>query len=593
MSNSRIIDAVCMIIIVLGIAVTILFINGEKLGIEVMKQEGTEKGTEEQNQVADKPDYDDSLAKATEIALNGKTGTVKGTGAYFYDGDLIIGQSGEYILSGIFPEGCIKVDAGKKAKVQIVLNGVSVSCNDGPSILVEKADNVTLTLVKDKENIISCGEEFSKKSKKEKYEGAICSKKELTINGEGSLEINGYGKHGIDCKDDLIISGGNISVNARKDAIHVKKDVSFSGAALTVNTGDDGITAGGSITINDGVINAEDCYEGMEGSIINVYGGKIYINTRDDGMNAREEGGDLSPDCSINIAGGDITIVNSDASDADGLDSNGDIVITGGRLFISLPNKGTNNAIDYGSECGGICTISGGTVIACGSYAMAEGFDKTSMQPSVLYGYSKGAKDETVVVLKDSMGNVLLSEQIPNSFSAITFSTPDLKLGSTYEFFIGEYGTEIAINEMAASYGDVKSEKMPGPFNKGDMKHFDGSGEGFNGPHGRGPEGPMDSGMENQDFDKDFKHGKPGKIERPEIPADIQAIRDEYKSNMEAVRAASENQITEEEYEDPELYEDERIDISDVSDETWYSIFTAFGVIIMGIMVAAVFKRRQ
>ena len=51
-------------------------------------------------------------------------------------------------------------------------------------------------------------------------DGVIFSKADLTINGSGTLEIIGNYKHGVVSKDDLVITGGEISVTAIKGGLY-------------------------------------------------------------------------------------------------------------------------------------------------------------------------------------------------------------------------------------------------------------------------------------------------------------------------------------------------------------------------------------
>ena len=159
--------------------------------------------------------------------------------------------------------------------------------------------------------------------------------------------------------------------------------------------------------------------------------------------------------------------------DADGLDSNGDILISGGVVRVSMVNLGSNSALDYGSESGGVCEITGGNVIACGSYSMAEGFDSTSTQCSILYNISAGTEAGTLVTLEDMDGNVLLSYEVPCSFSSVVLSVPELTIGETYLLTIGDDAEEITIEETAASFGDAQSGMFFGRMNWGGMQRRD------------------------------------------------------------------------------------------------------------------------
>ncbi len=55
-------------------------------------------------------------------------------------------------------------------------------------------------------------------------DAVIFSKADLTINGSGTLSINSTA-HGVVSKDDLVITGGNIAINATKKAISGKDSV--------------------------------------------------------------------------------------------------------------------------------------------------------------------------------------------------------------------------------------------------------------------------------------------------------------------------------------------------------------------------------
>ena len=172
----------------------------------------------------------------------------------------------------------------------------------------------------------------------------------------------------------------------------------------------------------------------------------------------------------IHISGGSITVVNSVARDADGLDSNGDIIISGGVIRVSLTNSGSNSALDCGTESGCRMEISGGEVIACGSYAMAEGFDSSSSQCSILYNIKRGAPAGTTVALEDTEGNVILSYEVPCSFSSVAISCPEMQIGETYLVAIGDSVEEITLDSVSASFGDAQSEGFGGPMNWGHMR---------------------------------------------------------------------------------------------------------------------------
>ena len=167
----------------------------------------------------------------------------------------------------------------------------------------------------------------------------------------------------------------------------------------------------------------------------------------------------------ISISGGNIRIVNEVGQDADGLDSNGDIKISGGTIYISLLGTGSNCAVDYASESGGVAEITGGTIIACGASSMAEGFDSTSTQASILYNTSTVAEAGTTLTVTDADGSVLLSWEVPCSFSSALISCPEMKVGGTYTVSAGETSEEVTLESVSVTYGEAQ-----GGMHGGDMR---------------------------------------------------------------------------------------------------------------------------
>ncbi len=182
----------------------------------------------------------------------------------------------------------------------------------------------------------------------------------------------------------------------------------------------------------------------------------------------------------IRITGGNIMIINENAQDADGLDSNGSVYIEGGTILVSLNGNGSNNAIDYGSESGGVAEISGGTIIAAGGASMAESFDSSSTQPSISYATS--AATGTAVTLKGADGTVLLNWEVPCSFTYLTISCPDMTIGEIYTLVVGDTEEEVTLESSVTTLG---SSSGMGGFGGGMMGggmrgNRDGSTEGEN-----------------------------------------------------------------------------------------------------------------
>ena len=471
MSTSKHIDIICAAVLVFALLLTALFVNGKALGLTPITD--SDAGDGDGPFTANDLNGDWSGAGATRITLTGDGGRVSGSGAYILDGDVHILYAGEYVLSGELTGGSVIIDAGKGDKIWLLLDGVSLHCEDSAAILVEQAKKVFLTLADGTENFVSSGASYSSQAVSAKIDGAIYSRDDLTINGNGSLRVTAEYRHGIVCNDDLVIAGGNIGITAAQDGIHANDSARFANADITISAGDDGITVKNDdetsyIYIESGNINITSCYEGIEAIDITIAGGKIHIRPTDDGINACGQGSNSV----IRITGGDITIINETGRDADGLDSNGDILISGGNTFISVNTSSC--ALDCGTENGGVCTISGGTVIAAGGSAMAEGFDSSSEQNFIMYTTSTAAAGSTVS-LKNEAGNTLVSETVPCSFSSVVISTPELRFGETCTISIGDRSEEVTVDNSSRS-GGFGMGGMFGGGRGGRMSQFGGDG---------------------------------------------------------------------------------------------------------------------
>ena len=444
MSTHKKIDVICITAILFAIVLTILLMSTNFFGlIPVINVEASSDMFTSNDLNADW-----NTSSATKITLSDQGTTIIGNGAYINEGNVYLAYAGHYVLTGKLTNGSIIIDADKTDKIWIYLNGVTLHCNDDAAIRIEQADKVFLTLAENTKNVISSGAEYNTEATASGIDGTIYSRDDLTINGTGDLSINTEYHHGIVCNDDLVITGGNITINAIQDGIHANDSVRIKNASISISTGDDGITVSNDdetsfLYIESGTIMIPACYEGLEAVDITIAGGNITIMSTDDGINANGHG----ENSVIHIIDGNITIINSYGQDADGLDSNGDIHIEGGKTFISVSDDGRNYALDYGSENGGKCIISGGTVIACGSSIMAEGFDSDSTQGFLMYNAIAAAG--ATICLEDSSGKELLSEEIPCSFSSIVLSTPELKTNDICTITVNDIQKQITIDNSS------------------------------------------------------------------------------------------------------------------------------------------------
>ena len=256
----------------------------------------------------------------------------------------------------------------------------------------------------------------------------------------------------------IVIDEGSFEVSSKDDSFHSNGDIEINGGSFTAATGDDGFHTDSNLIINGGSITVSRSYEGLEGQKVTVTGGNIDITASDDGINAASPSasgsstdgrpGNSDSNALITIGGGYI-LVNASG---DGIDSNGNVAITGGTVLVSGPTDNGNAAFDYNGEA----TVSGGTVILCGSSGMAQGFSDKSEQASFMYTLDSSASAGSSVALTDEKGNVIASFIPAKQYNNIVITSPSLKNGSSYKLVIG--GTVSGADKNGyASSGSVSS----------------------------------------------------------------------------------------------------------------------------------------
>ncbi len=269
---------------------------------------------------------------------------------------------------------------------------------------------------------------------------------------ETAVEGKGFKTSG-----DLVILGGEFALDTASDAFHADGNLTVYGGQMTIVSGDDGLHADGNLTILDGTVQITQSVEGLEAEVILISGGNITVVSSDDGLNARSSTGeketfDAQEGVEIRITGGALTV----NAAGDGIDSNGDLVITGGIVTVSGPTMNANGAIDYN----GSAVISGGTLIAACASGMAENLSEASTQPAFLVNLTGEAGEVTV---SDSAGNIILTGTVEKSFGILVISCADLTVGETYTVTAGENSAEITLTDMiTGSDAGAMAGPMPG-----------------------------------------------------------------------------------------------------------------------------------
>lgn len=238
-------------------------------------------------------DLRDSWTAATEITFTDTAVTINGSGAVA-DGTVVtITAPGVYKLQGSCADGQVLVELDKAEKAQLVLAGLTLTCQSSAPLYVLSADKVSLTLAPDTVNTFADGKAYTAAFEKQPN-ACICSRDDLVINGTGTLNVEGNFNNGIGTKNDLRIAGGNITVSAVKNALKGNDSVAIQNGVITLTAGKDAIKT-----------DNED------------KPGKGYVY----------------------IAGGDIRITAGD----DAIQATQDVTVTGGAIAVTAAGKAVNS----------------------------------------------------------------------------------------------------------------------------------------------------------------------------------------------------------------------------------------------------------
>ena len=252
-------------------------------------------------------------------------------------------SGGDYVLSGTSVDRMLTIDADGET-VNIILNGITMVNNAGPAIYIRAASKVIFTLNPGTVNNISDGSSYSVTDNGSVLQGAIYSKSDLTINGSGTLNVNGNYKHGIVSKDDLVISTGTVNVNSKNVGIEGKDCVKINEANVSIKAGTDAIRSD----------NIEDSSKGY----IYISGSKIDITSQNDGIQAETVINIENTSLSI-ITGGGSSDTSTTVRSHKGLKSGSDTYITGGTFTIDSKDDCINSDATV-TVSGGVYTLSGG-----------------------------------------------------------------------------------------------------------------------------------------------------------------------------------------------------------------------------------------
>ena len=238
-------------------------------------------------------------------------------------------------------------------------SGAPLSVNKGSEVQIVIEGEVVLTDAEDPDDEDSEDAELA-----DAFDGAVIKVKagaNAVLTGSGTLTLDASAcKNGIKISDPdeeygtavFTLDGGlTVNIDAANDAVNSGYDLVILSGTLNIKAADDAVHAdrilqiGSSEDASGPVINIISSNEGLEGTIVNIFGGEITVNASDDAVNAANKNNTYSSELafSVNITGGTVTL----SAGTDGIDSNGNINITGGYTVIDSKGSSGDAGIDF------------------------------------------------------------------------------------------------------------------------------------------------------------------------------------------------------------------------------------------------------
>lgn len=311
-----------------------------------------------------------------------------------------ITRPGVYRLSGKLSKGQISIDLGEEAKddpsavVTVILDNADVTCTVAPALIFY--------------NVYECDREFVSFDDDENpdYEASpyvdtadAGAKVILAENSQNTFTGSHVAR--------IYKPGTEKKLHKYDGAFYSKMTMSISG--------DD-----------TGALNIVADNEGLDSELhLTILGGNINITAQNDGINTNED--NVSVTC---VAGGDLTINAGLGAEGDGIDSNGYLVVTGG----SVTAAASDHSMDGGIDAAMPILIDGGAVAAYG--VRNDNVENTSKQPYLELTFGRTVAAGSAIELRELSGKVVWSGKTAKSASALTISTPELKLDTTYHLYV-------------------------------------------------------------------------------------------------------------------------------------------------------------
>ncbi|MDR1812941.1 MAG: carbohydrate-binding domain-containing protein [Candidatus Fibromonas sp.] len=333
MNRKKVFLVFTVLMLVLGVCIANFGFNTSSSS-NIKNNTSTSIPTSDTTIIALKETTAEFIGKNVNIMQNGYYGTI-----------VEINGSGTYIIQGSLSKGFISVSE-KGLNVTIILNGVNIVSKNYAALTSLKKSRVILVLAENTVNSLSDGSKGAVNSKyyqtynsKKQPNATLLAHSNLTIRGSGKLIVNSRFNHGIRSRAGLKIEGGEIEVNAAKNALKGNNEIIISGGILELVSGNDAVQASTSLSISNATLKIKTgggsnvlaiagSAKGLKAATdITIDSGTFDIDSNDDGIHS---------DGTLTINNGTFAISSGD----DAIRSEKRLTVNGGTINITKCYEG-------------------------------------------------------------------------------------------------------------------------------------------------------------------------------------------------------------------------------------------------------------
>ena len=307
-------------------------------------------------------DYKDVSGETPDatITLSGSAGTLSDTTRGSSGSEVTITSKGIYRVTGSSDGVAIVInDSTESGNVYLVLDGVTMTNTDA-CIRVEACDKLVIQCVGDNSLTSTdlTGDE----------DGVIFARDDVTVNGSGSLTVTSA-HHGVVGKDDVKITGAQVTIEADSIGIQANESVRIGGGTLSITSGHDGVQVendalDGYFYLESGSVTIRAGYDGVDAAgAVTLAGGSLEITAGTDSSQSDASQKGVKAGGDICVGAAELTVTSTD----DALHSAATVSVTDGTLTLSSG--------DDGIHADSVLSISGGSVTVTQSYEGLEAYE--------------------------------------------------------------------------------------------------------------------------------------------------------------------------------------------------------------------------